>query len=164
MNVAFTCPRCGRSSQHPDDAKEGYCGACHDYTGPGNPMDTPPRERYGHDMYWDRNGVPLSLREWAELRENTDHSYVALGRDTIGFYLVSTVWIGLDLGYNEPQPLIFETMVFVNGSCYDMYCHRYATEAEALAGHEAVCAEIRVGEQDSAQHGEQPAQHDPFKR
>lgn len=29
----FTCPRCGAVSQHPTDKAEGYCGACHDWTG-----------------------------------------------------------------------------------------------------------------------------------
>ena len=29
----FTCPRCGRISMHPLDVAEGYCGACHDWTG-----------------------------------------------------------------------------------------------------------------------------------
>jgi anaerobic ribonucleoside-triphosphate reductase len=29
----FTCPRCGRTSYHPDDRRHGYCGACHDWTG-----------------------------------------------------------------------------------------------------------------------------------
>lgn len=31
--MAFTCPRCGRTSHSPDDEREGYCGACHDWTG-----------------------------------------------------------------------------------------------------------------------------------
>jgi hypothetical protein len=31
--AAFTCPRCGRTSYHPEDARQGYCGACHDWTG-----------------------------------------------------------------------------------------------------------------------------------
>jgi hypothetical protein len=30
--MSFLCPRCGRTSYHPEDEKEGYCGACHDYT------------------------------------------------------------------------------------------------------------------------------------
>jgi hypothetical protein len=30
--VAFTCPRCGRTSHHPEDERQGYCGACHDWT------------------------------------------------------------------------------------------------------------------------------------
>ena len=29
---SFTCPRCGRTSHNPDDKREGYCGACHDWT------------------------------------------------------------------------------------------------------------------------------------
>lgn len=32
---SFTCPRCGRTSHHPMDVTEGYCGACHDWTGEG---------------------------------------------------------------------------------------------------------------------------------
>jgi ribosomal protein L37E len=31
--TGFTCPRCGRTSYHPRDRAEGYCGACHDWTG-----------------------------------------------------------------------------------------------------------------------------------
>lgn len=35
--MAYTCPRCGRTSRHPEDARQGYCGACRDWTGPGVP-------------------------------------------------------------------------------------------------------------------------------
>jgi hypothetical protein len=28
----FVCPRCGMTSAHPDDWRQGYCGACHDWT------------------------------------------------------------------------------------------------------------------------------------
>jgi hypothetical protein len=31
--LPFTCPRCHRTSHHPDDKRYGYCGACHAYTG-----------------------------------------------------------------------------------------------------------------------------------
>jgi hypothetical protein len=34
MPDSFTCPRCGRTSYHPTDIKERYCGACHDWTDP----------------------------------------------------------------------------------------------------------------------------------
>jgi len=30
----FGCPRCGRVSSSEEDLREGYCGACHDWTGP----------------------------------------------------------------------------------------------------------------------------------
>jgi hypothetical protein len=28
----YTCPICNRTSHHPDDMREGYCGACHTWT------------------------------------------------------------------------------------------------------------------------------------
>lgn len=31
--MAFTCPRCSRTSHGPADEREGYCGACRDFTG-----------------------------------------------------------------------------------------------------------------------------------
>lgn len=30
---SFTCPRCGRTSYHPDDVANNYCGNCHWWTG-----------------------------------------------------------------------------------------------------------------------------------
>lgn len=29
---SITCPRCGRTSYHPEDIRQGYCGACHWWT------------------------------------------------------------------------------------------------------------------------------------
>ena len=29
----ITCPKCGMTSYHPVDIKEGYCDQCHDWTG-----------------------------------------------------------------------------------------------------------------------------------
>jgi ribosomal protein L37E len=34
---SITCPRCGRTSYHPDDIREGYCSNCHDWTSPPSP-------------------------------------------------------------------------------------------------------------------------------
>ena len=31
--ATFTCPECGAVSHHPDDARFGYCGRCHAFTG-----------------------------------------------------------------------------------------------------------------------------------
>lgn len=31
---SITCPVCGRTSAHPADIREGYCGNCHDWTSP----------------------------------------------------------------------------------------------------------------------------------
>lgn len=32
MALSITCPRCGMTSFHPMDIKEGYCNNCHDWT------------------------------------------------------------------------------------------------------------------------------------
>ena len=32
--LEFTCPRCGMTSYHPEDIREGYCGHCHNWTRP----------------------------------------------------------------------------------------------------------------------------------
>ena len=29
LRSAYTCPHCGMVSHNPNDAKHGYCGACH---------------------------------------------------------------------------------------------------------------------------------------
>jgi hypothetical protein len=47
---------------------------------------------------------------------------------------ISTVFLSLDHNWGDGPPLIFETMVF--GGKYDQEQERYATETEALAGHE----------------------------
>lgn len=31
--LPLTCPRCRRTSHHPDDKRYGYCANCHAYTG-----------------------------------------------------------------------------------------------------------------------------------
>jgi hypothetical protein len=30
--LSFTCPRCGATSYHPEDERNGYCGKCHSWT------------------------------------------------------------------------------------------------------------------------------------
>lgn len=38
----FTCPRCGATSHNPNDVREAYCGRCHDWTRPSEPLVLPP--------------------------------------------------------------------------------------------------------------------------
>lgn len=50
---SFTCPRCGRTSWHPVDVAEGYCGRCHDWTGVQRRVADP----FGRDEHVDRPGL-----------------------------------------------------------------------------------------------------------
>lgn len=53
-----------------------------------------------------------------------------------GDVTVSTVFLGLDHGYNG-QVLLFETMIF--GGEHDGYQERYTTWEEAVSGHKIAC-------------------------
>jgi hypothetical protein len=58
---------------------------------------------------------------------------------------VSTVFLALDHRFTPGgPPLLYETMVFRNGSGEE--CVRYSTRAEAHAGHEAMCEQVRKEE------------------
>lgn len=96
--------------------------------------------------YYDRDGNPITLMQWAELLEGGEGiRRVALTE--VGPYVVSTVWLGLDHGYGKGHaPLIFETMVFPGEGWNDPttpspafdYQDRYGTEAQARQGHAEV--------------------------
>lgn len=47
--------------------------------------------------------------------------------------------------------LLFETMVFPAGSSADLYCDRYVTYAEALAGHNDVVQKLQNNDEDFLQ-------------
>ena len=65
-----------------------------------------------------------------------------------GEVVVSTVWLGLDHGWMEGPPVIFETMVFGGRFTEDM--DRYRTLAEAKAGHEVMCSRVLQAQRDDA--------------
>lgn len=35
---SITCPQCNMTSYNPNDIEMGYCGNCHGYTSPVNPL------------------------------------------------------------------------------------------------------------------------------
>lgn len=77
------------------------------------------------------------LLEWARDFEDMKLRRVALSRTIYGEKL-STVWLGIDHSFpmpgHLPHPLYFETMLFTTAHRHDLQW-RYATEAEAHAGH-----------------------------
>lgn len=69
---------------------------------------------------------------WTEQRRR-------IGRDLVGDVDVSTVFLNIE----HHGGMWFETMIF--GGSYDEYCWRYATKAEAIAGHAAIVQALRDG-------------------
>jgi hypothetical protein len=85
--------------------------------------------------YYDRNGNPMTMEEWARTFEDFEDYRRVRFTEIPSVARVSTVWLGLDHRFGDGPPLIFETMVFRDGWDGE-YQQRYATEAEAIAGHQ----------------------------
>lgn len=109
--------------------------------------------------YWNIEGEPLTLFEWAALFESLEYRMVAStvvksaeisrtleGPEVIhGGIWVSTVWIGFDVGGPsclDPlgSPSIFESMVF--GGPLDHEIRRYCTAYNARVGHADLVTEV----------------------
>src|ERR1041385_6620695 len=85
--------------------------------------------------------VPTDLMTWARMFEKDDVWRVAA--DMIGECHVSTVFLGLDHGFDATKPpVLFETMTF--GGPLEQEQERYCTWDEAMAGHAAMCAKVRA--------------------
>ena len=91
--------------------------------------------------YYDRRGNRLTLTQWCGRMK--DDAYRRVAFDRVGGAEVSTVWLGLDHGWGGGPPLIFETMVF--GGDENEWQARYATEADAMAGHAEVVRKLKLG-------------------
>lgn len=84
--------------------------------------------------HYDKLGMPMRMSDFVEKFEDWEYRHICTF--TNAFCRVSTVWLGIDHGYNNETPIIFETMVFICGESID--CDRYTTEAEARRGHDAL--------------------------
>lgn len=71
------------------------------------------------------------LMAWTKTFETTNRT-IALDK-LDNDITVSTVFLGLDHGFGDGPPLLFETMVFVGDDTPDM--DRYSTKEEAIEGH-----------------------------
>jgi hypothetical protein len=95
----------------------------------------------------DDAGEPVpepDLMTWARWFETADRIVARTILSLAGTDVrVSTVFLGLDYNSGAGPPLIYETMIF--GGHHDEYQARYATRAEALAGHAAAVRLVEQG-------------------
>ena len=93
-----------------------------------------------------KNVVKSSLEEWANFIEGKlPTNFKHVGDDTIDGKRVSTVFLGLCHNFSpfNKTPIVFETMVFDNGS--SLYQERYATYQEAEEGHKRAITWVQEG-------------------
>jgi hypothetical protein len=81
-------------------------------------------------------------RQMESMRENrTKH----IKDEVLDGKRVSTVWLGIDHSYDHVKPLLFETMVFNEGTYDDLYCERYSSWDEAVKGHSDAVQWVKDG-------------------
>lgn len=97
--------------------------------------------------YYDRDGTPMTLMEWASAFETRMEKKRVAETTLPNGRWVSTVWLGLNHAFGDGPPLIFETMVFDgHDTMHSLDEDRYSTEAEALAGHAALCEKWAIAD------------------
>ena len=83
-----------------------------------------------HYILKDKKPVKAELLEWGEWM-HTHQEESKVGRTNINGYLVSTIFLGLNLSFTpiipDKHPLIFETMVFKGKEIFYDYTRRYYT-------------------------------------
>ena len=103
----------------------------------------------GRPIYYDRQGQPMTMHQWAEKFE--DENYTHIARDVIGpdepldpapLITVSTFWLGVNQNWRNDEPLIYETLIIGGNDATGM---RYATEKQAREGHRRVVDDLRAG-------------------
>ena len=99
--------------------------------------------------YFDRQGNPLTLDEYlATLKGDIENARrvaeTHLGDAGRDGPWVSTVWLGMNHNWlGSGPPIIFESMAFGLPGDVEL-CERYATEAQALAGHKRMVTEAHA--------------------
>ena len=110
----------------------------------------PDKDWDGRPLYYDRQGQPMTMHQWAEKFE--DENYTHIARDVIGpdepldpapLITVSTFWRGVNHNLRHDEPLIYETLIIGGG--YDATGMRYATEKQAREGHRRAVDALRAG-------------------
>jgi hypothetical protein len=94
--------------------------------------------------WYDKDGSLLDVATANELLGDAEYKRVGLTEVASGdrslVHIVSTVWLGLDHAHGDGPPILFETMVFGEGSWTEQDCQRYTTELEARIGHTEMVA------------------------
>lgn len=95
--------------------------------------------------WYDRQGNRITVQQFEAVLEKEGK---VLGKTQVGEQEVSTVWLGLNHGWDqEGELLIFETMIFGYGPFQDIP-YRYSTEQQAYEGHKTWVQRLKRAQQE----------------
>lgn len=84
----------------------------------------------------EKKAVCVSSDEYFEWAKKQPEQYNVVAKDSVGDYKVSTIFLyGIDHGYSEADPLLWETMIFGLPDEHDEYQERYSSYEAAVEGH-----------------------------
>ena len=96
----------------------------------------------------DREVVPVTFEEWVAWHDGQPGKHPSMttqiAKDAVGGVRVSTVFLGIDHGFGQGAPVVFETMTF--GEPFEQLCWRYTSQDAAEAGHARIVAALIAGE------------------
>lgn len=88
--------------------------------------------------FYDRQGRPISVQEWAAKLEDAQYRVLAVTR--VQDLTISTIWVGM--GFDEIKACIFETAVIEHDGQSRQW-ERYQTEGDARRGHDRIVMRCR---------------------
>jgi hypothetical protein len=90
------------------------------------------------------NVVPGDLNDLNDLNDPELIARHNVGKDQVGPYLVSTVFLTVNLSYSS-KPVYFETMIFCdnNDDPFDQSQRRYERYEQALVAHHVIVAYLK---------------------
>lgn len=95
-------------------------------------------------MYYDKEGLPITLMSWALLMESDTYRLVKEDEAQNGNWL-STIWLGYNHSTVKREMHLFETIVFrAKDDRTIVGGRRYPTEKKAREGHEELLAEANA--------------------
>ena len=89
----------------------------------------------------------VDLYTWAAWFEDDDRH---VARTVIDEDVVSTVFLGIDHSMGGPEPLLFETMIFVGPGHRENWCERCTTWDQALDQHAEALTELKMWHENAA--------------
>jgi hypothetical protein len=90
------------------------------------------------------NGEPVHEPDLLKWGRWLVHAARHVAEEQVGPARVSTVFLGCDRQLGSGPPLLFETQVFWDGHALHYEMDRYATRAEAHAGHAALVERVKA--------------------
>ena len=101
----------------------------------------------GRYYKYDEDGNPVEVDDVLEWGRWYTRERRRVARDIVGIYEVSTVFLGIDHGWGDGPPVLWETMIFTSQPDeLDQFQQRYTSLSEAAHTHEVIVQGLREEE------------------